>query len=627
MADLIKLLPDHIANQIAAGEVVQRPASVVKELIENAIDSGATKINLIVKDGGKTLVQIIDNGCGMSAIDARMCFERHATSKIKKAEDLFHLQTKGFRGEALASIAAIAHVELKTKQHDNDLGTVIINEGSKIASQEACSTSDGTSIAVKNLFYNIPARRNFLGSPTTEYKHVLNEFLRVALIHADIAFTFHHNNDEIYNLPPVGLRQRIVNVYGKNYNNRLVPVNEETDIFKVTGFVVKPENARSSRDQMFLFVNNRYFKDRYFSHAIQSAFEGMISTKKYPAYFLYFTVPTESIDVNVHPTKTEIKFENNKEIYAILRSAIKQALGQYNISPSLDFDQEKSFDIPALKKGETVNPPTINFNPEFNPFHSTSQASQQPAKSSFTPSYKTEIRPNESEWENFYDEVKTNQNTEEQLIIGSQDEDLGEDLVIPSKMDNSFESSTKAPYQLHEKYIISPIKNGFIMIDQYRAHSRILFDNILKEWTDHTITSQRLLFEEEFELSATDMVYMEDLVSNLNEVGFELNLVQNKKVVVKGVPTLIENESPRQIIETIIENYKENQQADDIGFKEIVAKSIASASAIKKGVKLTIEEMQNLIDELFATQNPQLSPNGKNIIITYHLDDIIKQFS
>jgi DNA mismatch repair protein MutL len=629
MSELIKLLPDHIANQIAAGEVVQRPASVVKELVENAIDAGATKINLIAKDGGKTLIQVIDNGSGMSAIDARMCFERHATSKISTADDLFHLHTKGFRGEAMASIAAIAHVELKTKLETEDLGTLIINEGSKVKSQEPCSASTGTSISVKNLFFNIPARRNFLGSNLTEYKHVLNEFMRVALVHHEVAFTFHHNGDLIYNLPIAGLRQRIVGVFGDKYNNRLVPVNEETDIFKVTGFVTKPEFARTSRDQMFLFVNNRYFKDTYFNHAIQSAFDGMIPSKKFPPYFLYFEVPTESIDVNVHPTKTEIKFENRQEIYSILRASIKQALGQFNISSTLDFEQENTFNIPSLKKGEIVDAPVIKVNDNFNPFktNSISQTTSFPKTNSpFSNKAQSQIKPDVDSWENFYEASKSNQDSETQLEFDSTPNENGE-VIIQSKMDNSFESNTKPPYQIHDKYIISPIKSGFIMIDQYRAHSRILFDNLMNKWSDDVVKSQQLLFPESFEISATDMVYFNEIEDKLKTVGFDLTVQDNKIINVTGIPVDYENESPKLLIENVLAKFKESQQDQDVDFKAVCAKAFANAKAIKKGVKLTIEEMQHLINELFGSSNPQTSPSGKTIIVTYTLDDITKKFN
>jgi len=632
MSDLIKLLPDHIANQIAAGEVVQRPASVVKELIENAIDAGATKINLIAKDGGKTLIQVIDNGSGMSSIDARMCFERHATSKISKADDLFHLHTKGFRGEALASIAAIAHVELKTKLETEDLGTLLINEGTKIKSQEPCSASTGTSISVKNLFFNIPARRNFLGTNLTEYKHVLSEFMRIALVHPEVAFTFHNNGDLIYNLPIAGLRQRIVGVFGDKYNNRLVPVNEETDIFKVTGFVTKPEFARTSRDQMFLFVNNRYFKDTYFNHAIQSAFDGMVPSKKFPSYFLYFEVPTESIDVNVHPTKTEIKFENRQEIYSILRASIKQALGQFNVSSTIDFDQENTFQVPSLKKGETVDAPTIKVNAGFNPFTSTTSVSQTttfPKTSTpYSSSPKSSIKPDVNSWENYYEAAKANHETETQLEFGTEitPNENGE-VILQSKMDNRFESNTKAPYQIHDKYIISPIKSGFIMIDQYRAHSRVLYDNLINTWSDETVKSQQLLFSEEFKLSTVDLPFFKEIELKLKDVGFDFILKDTNSITVTGIPVDFENESPKQLIEGVLTKFKESQQEGDVDFKQVCAKAFANAKAIKKGVKLTAEEMEHLINELFSSSNPQTSPSGKNIIITYTMDEITKKFN
>lgn len=616
MSSLIKLLPSHIANQIAAGEVVQRPASVVKELMENSIDSGATLINLIVKDGGKTLIQVIDNGSGMSDIDARMCFERHATSKISTADDLFQLQTKGFRGEALASIAAIAHVELKTKLVSEDLGSLILNEGSKIKTQEPVQAPNGTSISVKNLFFNIPARRNFLGSNITEYRHILNDFLRIALVHEDLGFTFHHNGDEIYNFPSVGLRQRIVHAFGKNYNNRLVPVEENTDIFSVKGFITKPEFARTSRDQFYLFVNNRYFKDKYFNHAIQSAFDGMVPNNKFPSYFLYFTVPTESIDVNVHPTKTEIKFENNKEIYAILRSAIKQAIGQFNISASLDFDMEQTFDTPQLKKGEIVKPPTIKVDASFNPFAASQTVSNNKPSNSFTGSNSTKLQPNTNDWENYYSEVKK----EDELDSGQ------ETITIPSRIDDEMGFTTKAPYQIHNKYILTTIKNGFVLIDQFRAHSRILFDQMELQWDGEKGKSQQLLFPQEFEISATDFVILKDIEEELFKVGFDFEWIEGKKVMIKGAPPELESYQIKSVFDELAENFKNSEQKEDINIKELVLKSVVKSKAIKAGVKLGLEQMQSLVDELFACSNHNTSPHGKPIILTYSMDDILKQF-
>ncbi len=631
MSDIIKLLPDHIANQIAAGEVVQRPASVVKELIENSIDSGALTIQLVVKDGGRTLIQVIDNGSGMSDTDGRMCFERHATSKISKAEDLFQLRTKGFRGEALASIAAIAHVEMKTKLHDKELGSHIVIEGSKVVSQEFVACSNGTSISVKNLFFNIPARRNFLGSAATEYKHILNEFLRVALVHHQIHFIFNHNGDEIYNLPAVGLRQRIVHVFGTGYNTRLVPVEEETDFIKISGFITKPEFCRVSRDQMYFFVNDRYFKDRYFNHAVLAAFEGMIPNGKFPSYFLYFSIKPESIDVNVHPTKTEIKFEYNQEIYSILRSSIKQALGKHNIAPSLDFEQEQIFNIPSLKKGEIVNQPTIKINPDYNPFQNSNSNQSSGSNSSYK---NKDLKPDPKVWENFYDGVKnkdTNLNHSEKEINDETDNQYDDEseMVFSSKMNSDLTSHAKAPYQIHEKYILSPIKTGFILIDQYRAHVRVLFERFLNEFNNstHSIKSQKLLFNEEFEISATDLIYLQELEEELVKMGFEFEVENQKKVIISGVPTFFENESSKQILEEIIQNYKENNQREDVNIDELMALSYAISNAIRGGQKLGIEEMQNLIDELFACENPHFSPHGKSIIQTISMEEIIKKFN
>lgn len=622
MSEIIKLLPDHIANQIAAGEVVQRPASVVKELIENAIDAGASRINLIAKDGGRTLVQVVDNGSGMTPIDARMAFERHATSKIANADDLFLLHTKGFRGEALASIAAIAHVCMKTKTHDAELGTEIINEGSKIVSQEPVMTPNGTSIAVKNLFFNVPARRNFLGKNTTEYRKIVEEFLRIALVHPGIEMSFHHNDDEIYNLPEQGLRQRIVQIYGAKFNQRLVPVNEETDIIKISGFVVKPEYAKASRDQSYFFVNNRYFKDRYFNHAVANAYEGLIASGKYPPYFLYFDVPTKSIDVNVHPTKTEIKFEENQAIYAIIRSAVKQALGQFNIAPSLDFDQEVSFNIPALKKGESVRIPEIQVDPTFNPFETTkkSNPSKGSAISAGGFSGKKEVDP--SVWENFYQSAKS-------TALESYEDEVEEKVqveTVSSSMNDELEVKRKKPTQINDKYILTSIKNGFLLIDQFRAHCRILFDQLMDDLGKSGVESQKLLFTEEIEIDKTEVSSWKDLIPELNHAGFELELNQ-QKIVIHAVPVRLEEQNPQRTLVDIFENYQENQQKNDLNMEASIALSMASAMAIKGGKKLTADEMEYLTDALFASTSPQLSPHGKKIIETFTIEEITKRFN
>jgi len=613
MSDVIKLLPTHIANQIAAGEVVQRPASVVKELIENSIDAGATKISLIAKDGGKTLIQVVDNGSGMSEVDAKKSFERHATSKIAKADDLFSLQTKGFRGEALASIAAISHVSLKAKLHDADLGTEIINEGSKIVSQEAVMCSNGTSIAVKNLFYNIPARRNFLGRNTTEYRKVVEEFLRIALVHPDVDLTFTHDGDEIYNLPKSNLRQRIVRIFGKAFDNRLVPVNEETDIVKISGFVVKPEFSRAKSDQSYLFVNNRFFKDRYLNHAVLNAYEGLIPSGKFPPYFLYFDVPPKSIDVNVHPTKTEIKFEENQAIYAFLRSAIKQALGQFNIAPTLDFEQESSFVTPALKKGESVQVPEIKVDTNFNPFNSTKSTPSPGVSGAVNASGFSKIQPSKEDWDNFYKGDDQNSAVEQH-----------KEVTFTSSMDEEVKIEKKKPVQINDKYILSSVKNGFLLIDQYRAHTRILFDELMKEEGKREV--QKLLFEERFEMEKQDVPVWKEILNEINDLGFEISIDENE-IVINGQPVVAKDKNPTILITEIFESFKLNEQEEEIEIKSKLASSLASNMATKGGTVLTTEEMEYLIDALFASSSPQITPKGKKIIETFTLDEIFKRFN
>ena len=617
MSGIIKLLPDHIANQIAAGEVVQRPASAVKELMENAIDAGATKVNLIVKDGGRTLLQVIDNGSGMSAIDARMSFERHATSKISSADDLFKLQTKGFRGEALASVAAIAHVTMRTRLHNDELGTEINIEGSKIVSQEPVSTPAGTSISVKNLFFNVPARRNFLGKDTTEYQKILEEFLRITLVHSDIEFTFHHNGDEIYFLPPVKmLRQRISGIYGNKFQENLVPVNEETDIVKISGFVTKPGADRASTDRCFFFVNNRFFKDRYFHHAVMTAYEGLIAGGKYPPYFLYFDVPTHSIDVNVHPTKTEIKFEENQSIYSILRSSVKQALGRNNIVSTLDFEQETSFNVPMLKKGETVKMPEIKVDPNFNPFHATKSSSAGAVQSNGF----SKLQPSREEWENFYG--KEEKSNVQNVLPGEQGPS---EITISAGFDSSQEAEQKRPVQINEKYILSSIKNGFILVDQYRAHCRILFDELVTKMNEGLVRSQQLLFVEEMEIDKTEKQLWLDFLPALEEAGFVLK-IEDAFLKVEAVPTELKDKNPLRVLSSLMDEYKQTDQ-DNVDLRTKVLTGLASGMATRGGTRLTTEEMQYIIDALFASSSPQVAPNGKKIIESFTLDELTKRFN
>jgi DNA mismatch repair protein MutL len=472
MSSIIQLLPDHVANQIAAGEVVQRPASVVKELLENAVDAGSTEIKLIVKDAGKTLIQVIDNGKGMSVTDSRMCFERHATSKIRLAEDLFSLHTKGFRGEALASIAAIAHVELKTRQEQDELGTHLVIEGSKFTSQDVAVLPKGTSFAVKNLFFNIPARRNFLKSDTVEFRHIIDEFERVALAHHNISFVLYHNGSEMFNLPISNQRQRIVNIFGGRTNEKLVPVKENTEIVEIQGFVCKPEFAKKNRGEQFFFVNNRFIKSGYLHHAVMAAYEGLLKDGCQPGYYLYLDVPPNTIDINIHPTKTEIKFDDEHALYAILRSTIKHSLGQFNVAPVLDFERDANLDTPYSYEQKAAVVPGIEVDRNFNPFADEKPVRAASSSSSFTaaPSFKRDKSPS---WESLYTAIAPA--AEEIAEISFESEEVTGSLFNETEV----EQAVYKTYQIHKKYIVSPIKSGMVIIDQKRAHQRILYEQFL----------------------------------------------------------------------------------------------------------------------------------------------------
>jgi DNA mismatch repair protein MutL len=504
---IIHLLPDHIANQIAAGEVIQRPASVIKELVENAIDAGAKSIKVVVKDAGRTLIQIIDDGKGMNPKDAEICFQRHATSKISSADDLFKLTTKGFRGEALASIAAISHVTLKTKVGDSELGSKVEIEGNKIRNTETIVSPVGSSFEIKNIFYNVPARRNFLKSDNVEFGHIREEFERIALAHPDIKFSLYHNGKEEYNLVNGPLRKRIVEVFGKSNNEQLVPVEEATDIVKIKGYVGKPETARKTRGEQFLFVNQRFFKDSYFHHAISKAFEGVIPEKTFPSYFIFFEIDPSKIDVNIHPTKTEIKFEEDRFIYSILLSSIKQALGKYNVFPTLDFDLETSFDVPAeIRKTEPVEP-QIKVNPLFNPFHNNSSSMRSAAatngisKGILNQGFGTS-KISEEDWENFYS-IKNEEVIEvKEIEFESDIEEVKNNILIRGK------------------YLISNCKSGLMVIDSKRAHERIIYQKLVSEFIHHPIASQQLLFPFEKLLNKQETVAWMESQSLLSQLGF-----------------------------------------------------------------------------------------------------------
>lgn len=619
MSDIIHLLPDSVANQIAAGEVIQRPASAVKELLENAIDAGSDTITLVIKDAGKTLIQVIDNGSGMSETDARLSFERHATSKISCADDLFNLNTKGFRGEALASIAAIAQVELKTKKEGLDLGTKIIIEGSEVKEQEPCSASKGTSFSIKNLFFNVPARRNFLKSNPVEIKHIIDEFQRVALAHPNISFSMYNAENEVFNLKKGSFRQRIVGVFGEKYNQKLVPVAESTDIVIIDGFVSKPEFAKKTRGEQYFFVNDRFIKNAYLNHAVQNAYDQLLSKDQFPSYFINLKIDPSKIDINIHPTKTEIKFEDERSIYAIIRTSVKQALGKYNISPTLDFEQETSFDIPLSKRMDTIKAPTIKVNPNYNPF---STDVSNPNKSFNGGAIRTAAKQESKNWESLYDNFE--KSTTE--IIEHQPQENVEQQVISSNWDEETERN-RTLLQLHKKYIFTQLKSGYLIIDQQRAHERVLYEKFTAQLKTKKSSSQQLLFPETIEFTSADGELLNEIKPEISALGFVMDKVGRSSFVISGVPSEIKEQNIKQTIEKLLEQFKLNNSELKLDKKENLATSLARSASIKAGQYLNIEEMNNLVDNLFACEMPYSLPNGKPTIISLNLDDLNKQFN
>lgn len=616
MSDIIQLLPDSVANQIAAGEVVQRPASAVKELIENSIDSGADKIQLIVKDAGKSLLQVIDNGCGMSVTDARLSFERHATSKIRKAEDLFAIRTMGFRGEAMASIAAIAQVELNTRRHEDELGTCINIEGSEVINQEHVSCPAGTSICVKNLFYNTPARRNFLKGNPVEMRHIIDEFQRVALAHPEIFFTLHHDGNEIFHLPKESLKQRIIHLFGNTYNQKLVPVEEQTSIIDLKGFVGKPEYAKKTRGEQFFFVNNRFVKDPYLNHAVLTAYEELLPADSYPLYVLFIEIDPSKIDINVHPTKTEIKYQDEKALYAIIRSAVKRSLGRYNITPTLDFNQETGFSHMITHKApEDIVPPQISFNPDFNPFN-TGQKKEREIP--FLRSFGNENGAGNTggNWGSLY-EVVNFPKMEQMELHGSSEKEIN----------NIAPPVGRQIFQLHNRYIISQIKSGFMLIDQQSAHERILYERFLLQLEKHQGASQQSLFPQTVSLNSTDFELVKELLPDIQALGFQIREFGKNTLIVEGIPADIgSNISEVEMLEHLIEGFKNNFTLLKLDKRDNLARTLARNSAIKAGSALTSEEMNNLIDQLFGCNTPNISLSGKPVIITFTLEELIQKF-
>ncbi len=616
MPDIIQLLPDAVANQIAAGEVVQRPASAVKELVENSLDSGADKIQLIIKDGGKSLIQVIDNGGGMSLTDARMSFERHATSKIRKAEDLFAIRTMGFRGEALASIAAIAQVELKTRRHEDELGTCIIIEGSEVLSQQACSVKTGTSICVKNLFFNTPARRNFLKSNPVEMRHIIDEFQRVALANPLVFFSLHHDGQEIYHLPAATLKQRIVHLFGNNYNERLVPVEEDTNVIKLRGFVGKPEFAKKTRGEQFFFVNNRFIRDAYLNHAVLMAFKELLPEDTFPLYVLFIEIDPAKIDINVHPTKTEIKYQDEQTIYAIVRSAVKRSLGRYNITPSLDFDQENSIEhLVTPKPFEEIVAPTIAFNPDYNPFLAEKKVEREIPFLRNTGGYRDSPIP--QNWDTLYEiskkEVIIQQQMHTEKSIAVDDQELNK-------------PSERQLFQIHNRFILSQIKSGFMVINQQAAHERILYERFLQQLQNHSGVSQQSLFPQSVTLNSGDFELLKELLPDIRALGFDIREFGKNSVVVEGVPADLGNAAEGEILEQLIEGYKNNQAVLKLDKRDSLARSLARNAATKAGTKMSLEEMNLLIDQLFACQMPNVALNGKQVITTFTVEELLERF-
>lgn len=605
MSDIIKLLPDSVANQIAAGEVVQRPASAVKELLENAIDAGAGHVDLILKDAGKLLIQVIDNGCGMSETDARMSFERHATSKISKAEDLFAIRTMGFRGEALASIAAIAQIEMKTRRHEDEFGTTLLIEGSVFKDQHICQCKPGTSIAVKNLFFNVPARRNFLKTTQAELRHIYDEFHRVSLIHPEIGFTLTHNDKEVFHLSTGSFKQRIVALLGSAYNERLLPVSLSTDSLQIEGFVGKPAFAKKTRGEQYFFVNKRFFKHPYLHHAVENAFHELLPKDSFPAYFLHLSIDAAEIDINIHPTKTEVNFQDTKIIYAMLHAAVKKSLGQHDLSPKIDFDSSSDHgidfgDISRLNR--VVSPPTIQINPDYNPFHNLGGT----FKSTFRPSN----APVDEKWRIFYDD---SQEKESQPLI-----DEAFNIERPNV---DFQQSVKY-LQIQGRYIVTSVKSGLMIIDQHLAHYRILFEKFLRQLNEQRVHSQQVLFPQTIHLSAPDAELTQEMMPELRCLGLSLEAIGNRTFVINGTPDGFGETDAAQIIEQLLETFKNNSLIPQNDKKHTLARSMALQLAIRYGQSMSETEMASLIDQLFACGIADVAPDGKKILKVLTINEL-----
>ena len=595
MADIISLLPDHVANQIAAGEVIQRPASVVKELLENAIDSGADEIKLLIKDAGKTMIQLIDNGIGMTTSDARLAFERHATSKIRSADDLFSISSKGFRGEALASIAAIAHVEIHTKTEDDEIGTCLKISGSKFEMQEVSVVPRGTSISVKNLFFNVPARRNFLKSDKVEIRHIIDEFNRVALSHPEVKFIFYQNGTEVFSLSESNFRKRIANIFGNKIEEKLIPVEEMTSVAGFEGFVIKPEFAKKSRGQQFFFVNRRFIKSPFLHHAICCAFEGLIRDRYHPGYFLHIQIDPKTIDININPTKTEIKFEEEQNLYAIIKSMTKHSLGMFQVSPILDFDRDPAFDTPySLAQNNPTKIPSVEIDSSFNPFQQVDLMQTKASKET---------------WESLYSGLNIS------AIQTNSDDEL--------KM--AVEQIPKV-FQLFKKYIVTSTRSGLLIINQNRAHQRVLYEAFLSSITERNINSQQLMFPKELELSTKQLALFDDFEDNLKAMGFILERHNNKLMII-GIPSICDNRQVEQLFDEVLASSDSSEDLESFSQADYIAKLMSRSLAVDSNKPLSTIEQQVLVDDLFACKEPLTCPFNRKIFITLDKEELDKKLN
>ncbi len=598
MTDIIRLLPDSVANQIAAGEVIQRPASVLKELVENAIDAGATSVDIYLKDAGKTQIQIIDNGCGMSETDARLAFERHATSKIRESKDLFSIHTLGFRGEALASIAAVAEVQVRSRRAEDELGTQVDIAATEVTGQTPVQCPQGTTFTVKNLFYNVPVRRKFLKSDSTELTHALNEFKRIALAYEHVSFSIKNNKTEIYNLPAANLRQRIINLFGNPIKPNLLNIETETTLVKISGFITKPEFSKKSFGEQFFFANGRFIKHPYLHKAIVQAYSGILPAEYIPGYFIYMDVPPDSIDINIHPTKTEVKFEDEQAIYQILHSSVKQVLGKFNVVPSIDFEMDNSIQIPVLRPDTKISMPHIAVNPNYNPFDDSQE---------YTPC-ETRERQNLQNWETLY--------------AGFENENRQAKIFTPDVDDDLQATASNIPIQLKGKYILTSVKSGLMLIDQKRAHERILFEQYQAQIGNHKNASQQSLFPEMVEVSPDELILWSELRDDFAALGFDIRPAGELKLGIYGNPGEIGNKNPGMVFRKLLDDYRHNEADMFESQHERLSALLARESAIRYNQSLTGEEISHLVEKLFTCAMPNYSPTGKPVMHILKMEDI-----